>query len=118
MKGMYAESLVISEPTLNRNNNKLLNSSSYAYAKTGRRKEAEEIVDRWIHPQPPQYVMNYFIAVSYAALGEKDAAFDQLEKAYQNHDWFLERIKVDPFMDPLRDDPRFDAMVKRLNFPQ
>ena len=117
IKGMYVESLAISEPTLNGNGNKLLNAASYAYAKTGRRKEADDIFNRWQHPQPPQYVMNYFIAVSYAALDEKDAAIDQLEKAYQNHDWFLQRIKVDPFMDPLRDDPRFDQMVKKLNFP-
>lgn len=117
INGMYAESLAISEPTLNGNGNKLLNAASYAYAKTGRRKEADEIFARWQHPQPPQYVMNYFIAISYAALGEKDAAFDELEKAYQNHDWFLQRIKVDPFLDPLRSDPRFDQMVKKLNFP-
>jgi hypothetical protein len=33
-------------------------------------------------------------------------------------DWFLQRIKVDPFMDPLRDDPRYDELVKRLNLPK
>jgi hypothetical protein len=62
--------------------------------------------------------MNYWVAVIYAALGDKDQAFAELEKAYQNHDWFLQRIKVDPYMDPLRADPRFDEMVKRLNFPE
>ena len=62
--------------------------------------------------------MNYWFAMSYAALGDKDAAFAQLEKAYQNHDWFLQRLKVDPFADPLRDDPRFDEIVKRLKFPE
>jgi hypothetical protein len=61
--------------------------------------------------------MNYWVAVLYAALGDKDAAFAELEKAYEAHDWFLQRIKVDPFMDPLRDDPRFNALVRRLNFP-
>ena len=62
--------------------------------------------------------MNYLVATGDGALGDKDAAFAELEKAYQNHDWFLQRIKVDPSVDPLRDDPRFDAIVKRLNFPQ
>jgi hypothetical protein len=57
-------------------------------------------------------------AVTYAALGDKVAAFGELEKANQAHDWFLQRIKVDTYMDPLRSDPRFDAMVKRPNFPE
>jgi hypothetical protein len=43
-------------------------------------------------------------------LGDKDAALGELEKAYQEHDWFMSRLKVDPFMDPLRDDPRFKEM--------
>jgi hypothetical protein len=64
------------------------------------------------------YVVHYWLAVSYAAMGEKDAAFAEMEKSYQARDWFLPRLKVDPFMDPLRDDPRFAAMLKRLNLPE
>jgi hypothetical protein len=64
------------------------------------------------------YVMTYWTSIHYAALGDKNAAFAELEKSFQNRDWFLPRIKVDPFMDPLRGDPRFDAMVKRLNLPE
>ena len=61
--------------------------------------------------------MSYWLAISYIALGNKEAAFGELEKAYQAHDFFLQRLKVDPYMDPLRDDPRFIDLVKRLNFP-
>jgi len=45
-------------------------------------------------------------------------AFAELEKAYQSRDWFFPRIKTDPNMDALRDDPRFADLVKRLNFPE
>jgi hypothetical protein len=62
--------------------------------------------------------MNYWVAASYAALGEKDAAFAELEKAYRAHDWFLQRIKTDPFLDPLRDDPRFKDLVRRIGLPE
>ena len=62
--------------------------------------------------------MNYWVASSYAALGEKEAAFAELEKAYQAHDWFLPWIKTDPFMDPLRDDARFADLVKRIGLPK
>jgi hypothetical protein len=62
--------------------------------------------------------MSCRIATIYGALGEKDKAFAELEKAFKNRDWDLHRLKVDPFMDPLRDDSRFDEMVKRLGLPQ
>ena len=75
------------------------------------------MIDRWKEGEKHKYVMNYWVAATYAAIGDRDAAFAELEKAYQAHDWFLQRIKVDPFMDPLRDDPRFDELVKRIGLP-
>jgi hypothetical protein len=65
-----------------------------------------------------KYIANYWVAIVYAALGEKEAAFAELEKAYQAHDWFIQRINSDPFMDPLRDDPRFKDLVRRLGLPE
>jgi len=52
------------------------------------------------------------------SVGQRDEAFAKLEKAYQEHDWFLMRLRVDPMMDSLRDNPRFKEMLKRLNLPQ
>jgi predicted Ser/Thr protein kinase len=51
-------------------------------------------------------------------LGDKDTGLGELEKAYSEHEWFMSRLKVDPFMDPLRDDPRFKEMLKCLNLPE
>ena len=62
--------------------------------------------------------MNYWVAILYAALGDKDAAFAELEKAYQAYDWNISRLRVDPFMDPLSDDPRFKDLMKRIGLPQ
>ena len=45
---------------------------------------------------------------------DKDSAFKELDESFKKHDWFFNRLKVDPFMDPLRGDPRFDAMVNDL----
>jgi serine/threonine-protein kinase len=112
-KGMYAESLAISEKTIG-STFQLLAPMAYAYAKTGRRREAEEVIKRWKELEKTQYINNYWLATAYAALGEKDLAFAELEKSYQARDWFLPRIKTDSFMDPLRDDPRFADLVKRV----
>ncbi len=112
-KGMYAESLAISEKTVG-STFQLLAPMAYAYAKTGRRREAEEVIKRWKELEKRQYIINYWVATAYAGLGEKDLAFAELEKSYQARDWFLPRIKTDSFMDPLRDDPRFADLVKRV----
>ncbi|MDQ3847237.1 MAG: tetratricopeptide repeat protein, partial [Bacteroidota bacterium] len=58
----------------------------------------------------------YGIATYYAALGEKDAAFAALNKALENRETLLSGIKVDPRVDPLRSDPRFEEFVKRVGF--
>ena len=56
----------------------------------------------------------FFLSRVYAALGEKDEAFDCLEKAYQTHDFFLSFLNVDPHLDPLHSDARFVELVRRL----
>ncbi len=62
--------------------------------------------------------MIYRPAVIYALLGDKEKAFAGLEKSFAAHDWDIGQINVDPFVDSLRDDPRFKDLVKRMGFPQ
>ena len=52
----------------------------------------------------------------YAGLGEKDRAFAWLKTAYKEHDGPMFRLKVSPLWDPLRDDPRFQDLLRRMNF--
>jgi tetratricopeptide (TPR) repeat protein len=92
-------------------------AAGYAYAKTGQRSKALANIEQWKAIEKKRYVQNYWVAIAYAAMGDNDGAFAELEKAYKHRDWFLQRLKVDPFMDPLRGDPRYDEMVKRLNLP-
>ena len=115
-KGLYAEALLISEKSL-QSGLAVGPQLGYAYAKSGQRRRAEEFIARLKTDEKTKYVNNYWIAIVYAALGERDAAFAELEKAYQARDWFLPRLNVDPFMDNLRDDPRFKGMVRRIGLP-
>jgi serine/threonine protein kinase/tetratricopeptide (TPR) repeat protein len=59
----------------------------------------------------------YFVATFFAELGEKDKAFATLNEALETKDQHVAWMKVDPFMDPLRDDPRFPEMLRRAGFP-
>jgi TolB-like protein/Flp pilus assembly protein TadD len=112
-KGRYADSLLISEKILQ--TEPTFAAAAYAYAKSGQRQKAEDIISKIKEIEKTRYVMNYWVAIVYVALGDKDAAFAELEKAYRANDWFISRLKVDPFMDSLRDDPRFKDLLKRMN---
>ncbi len=84
----------------------------------GRRREAEELLKRYIEIGKTQYVSHYWIATMYAWLGKRDEAITELEKAFEERDYMISRLKTEPFLDPLRDDPRFKEMLKRLNLPE
>jgi hypothetical protein len=57
------------------------------------------------------------LAIVYARLGEKDRALACLNKAYEEHDTWLVWIKVAPFYDTLRSDPRYTELVRRVGLP-
>jgi hypothetical protein len=61
-------------------------------------------------------VGRYEIALVYAGLGRKQEAFKWLEEAYNVHDVGLVYLKIDPCLDPLRSDSRFDNLVRRVGF--
>ena len=63
-----------------------------------------------------RYVPSYQVALVHAGLGDKDRAFASLEKAFEERSTLLTYLKMDPRFDSLRGDPRFRAMLRRLNF--
>ena len=119
-KGMYAEAVAIGEQWLQSDpaNQWALRDAGFAYAKAGRRDKAEEMISRLREIAKTQYIATSRIACIYGALGDKDRAFDELNKAFAARDWELFRLNVDPYWRPLRDDPRFKELVKRLNLPK
>jgi eukaryotic-like serine/threonine-protein kinase len=64
------------------------------------------------------YSSAYQIATLYADLGDKDQAFQWLNKAYQEREWLLVDLKTDFLLDPLRSDPRFAELVRKVGLPQ
>jgi hypothetical protein len=64
------------------------------------------------------YSSAFRIAGMYAELGDKDQAFQWLNAAYQERDFFLFGLKTDFLLDPLRSDPRFGELVRKVGLPQ
>jgi len=83
------------------------------YALAGRRAEAQKVLDQLNELSKGKYVPAFRRAEIYAALGEKDKAFEWLQKAYEEH--FIMAIKVEPVYDPLRSDPRWADLLRRMN---
>ncbi len=85
-----------------------------AYAQAGHRKEARKLVDELRRRQQEGYVPAAAFVDAYLGLGDNDQAFAWLDRAYQEHSGILQVIKVDPLFDPLRGDPRFADLVRRV----
>jgi tetratricopeptide (TPR) repeat protein len=92
-------------------------SLARAYAAVGRRTEALKIISQLRGLSKRRYVSSYVIAHIYAALGDFDQACAWLEKAYEERTFELSNLNVDPRFDRLRSDPRFQALLRRMNFP-
>lgn len=88
----------------------------YAYAVSGKRAEALNIIEELIEKSKKMYVSPLCIAYVYVGLGMKEEAFDWIEKAYEIHDGNICLLKVWPIWDSVRADPRFQDLLRRVNF--
>jgi len=86
----------------------------HAYALAGNRRKAEKILQTLNDRAKKSYVSPFDLALVYTALGEKDKAFALLDKAAAEHSTFLVYSKWEPRLDPLRSDPRFQDLLKRI----
>ena len=88
---------------------------AYAYAQTGRKAETEKVLQDFQQKTNNAYISPYLIATLYAGLGEKDKAFEMLEKAYREKCLDLSwDLKADLRMDSLRSDPRYKNLLQRI----
>ena len=91
----------------------------HAYARAGKSAEARKLLSELKEESKRRYVSWSDFAAIYAGLGEKDQAFACLEKAYEQRDTKLvTRGSLNPLLDPLRSDPRFADLLRRIGLPQ
>jgi TolB-like protein/DNA-binding winged helix-turn-helix (wHTH) protein/Tfp pilus assembly protein PilF len=89
-----------------------------AYGLAGRKAEANQILNELLKLNESRYVTPVALVNVYIGLGDKDQAFAWLEKAYQEKSNYVAFLKVFPILDPLRSDPRFADLVRRIGLPE
>jgi TolB-like protein/Tfp pilus assembly protein PilF len=89
-----------------------------AYAHAGRRTEALRLIDELKRRRQKSYIPAGAFINPYLGLGDYDQAFAWFERAYQEKSNILQFLRVHPFFDPVREDPRFVDLVRRVGLDQ
>jgi serine/threonine-protein kinase len=115
MKGMYPQALAEYEAAMRLGDDPgLLGLIGHAHAMGGKREEAMKDLDQLKEISRQRYIGAYSFALVYAGLDDKDEAFRWLEKAYQDRDPGILKIKIHPLFDGLHSDPRFNNLIQRM----
>jgi serine/threonine protein kinase/Tfp pilus assembly protein PilF len=118
-KGMYREAIDEYRKALELNDDPTAQAFlALSLAKSGGRSEAIKLGEQLKLESPHRYVPSYCFAILHLALGERDEAFEWLEKDIAERSSWPVVYAVVPELDELRDDPRFKDMLKRLNLPE
>ena len=102
---------------LSNNNSRFVATLGYVCAKADQPEEARSILDEFAARSADAYVAPTHFALVYAGLDERDRMFDWLERAYQERDVLLTSTLTDPLLAPMRTDPRFADLVRRVGLP-
>jgi adenylate cyclase len=88
-----------------------------AYAVDGQRGESQKVLAEMNQKASRGWVPSYAFAEIYASLRDKSSTLDALEKSYDERAWFLTYLNTAPEFDFIRSEPRFQALLRRMNFP-
>ena len=117
-KSMFKEAMAEFDKgvSISRDNLEALTGLGYGYAVTSRRADAEKVLARLNELSKREFVSPVWMAKIYSGLGEKDKAFEALERAYEDRSIVsVAYVKTNPMLDPLRSDPRYAELLHRLN---
>ena len=96
----------------------VVSSLAWAYGLAGKKHEAMKLIHELNEMARHRYVAPSVFVNAYLGLGDKDKALTWIEKGYEEHEHTLCFLKVNWTWDPLRSEPRFQALLRRMNFPQ
>ncbi|GAC1670558.1 MAG: hypothetical protein PVS2B2_01220 [Candidatus Acidiferrum sp.] len=119
-KKMYPEAIAELEKALNLSNRHQLIVASLGkvLGDSGKKQEARQLLEELQQRSKHRYVSPCLIALIQIGLGEKDEAIASLEQGYKDRDQWMLYLKVDPHLDELRSDPRFQDLLRRVRLPK
>ncbi len=119
-QGRNAEAIAASEKAVELSNRSAitLGDLGYVYGATGKRADAISVIKELEDKYARKAAIGQYIAAVYVGLGDKDKAFEWLEKDFQIRNGKLDRIRWESPFESLRDDPRFAGLLKRMGLPQ
>ena len=118
-KGMYEEALEIWKTSYAaKGDHEAEKALARGYAEAGYSGALSRVAEMLIARSRTTYVTSWQIGTLYTRAGKNDEALEWLEKAYEEHDGNMPYISVDPIFDGLRDNPRFQDLLRRMNLPQ
>lgn len=91
---------------------------AYIYAVSGKKAEALALLEELLEISKREYVEPMFIVIIYAALGDKEQAMQWLQKGYENRTPYMTYLKTEPGLDPLRSDPRFVELCRKMGLEE
>jgi TolB-like protein len=115
-KGMYPQAIQALEDSVNRSKQSPVTiwALGHAYAVAGRTADANRLLETLIEQSRKAYVPPYEIGMVYLGLGQKDRTFEWFAKAFEERSGWMAYLKVDPRLDPVRSDPRFADLLRRV----
>ncbi len=118
-KGKYEDALAVFEKgrALSGDSPVMVMALAHAYATAGRKAEAQKVLNELRALSKKRYVPALYVAAVYGGLGDKDKAFQWLEKAFEERADHLIYLQREPMADPVRSDPRFQDLVRRIGLP-
>jgi Flp pilus assembly protein TadD len=119
-KGMVEEAIaeLNRATTLAKHMTWAIGALGHAYGVSGQKSQAQRVLDQLKELSKQRYVSPSDIAVVQVGLGEKDQAVASLQKAYQERSWYMVLLKLDPRLDSLQSDPRFQDLVRKVGLPR
>ena len=118
-KGLFADALAdIEKWRRTEDSARIWMMQAYVYGRSGQQVEARRAVEKLRQFNRTRQINPADIIVPYVGLDDKDQAFAWLQKAYLEHSPALTALKVDPIYDPLRSDPRFQELLRRVGLQQ
>ena len=115
-KGMYQEAIAELQTAINLSGGSphMKAELGHAYAIAGETTQALDILNELKRGSTETHISSYDIAVIHVGLGRKERALEALENAYQERSEWLRYVRVDPRLDPLRGDPRFEKLADQI----